>query len=55
MKLIAAKFVGKAKVINRAVQDIGMGPYQWGLFVLCGMGWVADKYVLPSQMLTIFC
>lgn len=34
---------GKAKVINRAVQDIGMGPYQWGLFVLCGLGWVADK------------
>lgn len=34
---------GKAKIINRAVQDIGMGRYQWGLFVLCGMGWVADK------------
>lgn len=20
-----------------------MGRYQWGLFVLCGMGWVADN------------
>lgn len=35
--------IGKAKVINRAVQDIGMGRYQWDLFVLCGMGWIADK------------
>jgi hypothetical protein len=30
-------------VINRAIQDIGMGRYQWGLFILCGMGWVADN------------
>jgi hypothetical protein len=22
-----------------------MGRYQWGLFVLCGFGWIADKYV----------
>jgi len=36
---------GKSKVINRAIQDIGMGPYQWKLFVLCGFGWLADKYV----------
>lgn len=34
---------GKAKVINRAIQDIGMGRYQWELFVLCGFGWIADK------------
>lgn len=26
----------KAKVINKAIQDIGMGTYQWQLFVLCG-------------------
>jgi hypothetical protein len=26
----------KAKVINKAIQDIGMGQYQWKLFVLCG-------------------
>lgn len=35
--------IGKAKIINRAIQDIGMGRYQWGLFVLCGFGWIADK------------
>lgn len=23
-----------------------MGRYQWGLFVLCGFGWIADKYVV---------
>lgn len=34
---------GKAKVINLAIQDIGMGRYQWELFILCGFGWLADK------------
>ncbi len=35
---------GKSKIINKAVQDIGMGTYNWQLFVLCGFGWFADKY-----------
>lgn len=34
---------GKSKVINKAIQDIGMGRYQWELFMLCGFGWTADK------------
>ena len=34
---------GKSKIINKAIQDIGMGRYQWQLFVLCGFGWLADK------------
>ncbi|QSS61881.1 sugar transporter [Histoplasma capsulatum] len=33
----------KSKVINLAIQDIGMGKYQWQLFVLCGFGWLADN------------
>jgi hypothetical protein len=33
----------KSKVINKAVQDIGMGRYNWQLFILCGFGWFADK------------
>jgi hypothetical protein len=37
----------KSKVINKAIQDIGMGRYNWELFVLCGFGWFADKYVVP--------
>ncbi|RDW93482.1 MFS transporter [Aspergillus mulundensis] len=43
----------KAKIINRAIQDIGMGRYQWGLFTLCGFGWVADNLWLQGVALTL--
>ena len=43
----------KAKVINRAITDIGMGPYQWKLFVLCGFGWLADNMWLQTVALTL--
>jgi hypothetical protein len=33
----------KSKLINKALQDIGMGKYNWQLFALCGFGWFADK------------
>ena len=33
----------KSKLVNKAIQDIGMGPYNWQLFILCGFGWFADK------------
>lgn len=33
----------KSKLINKAIQDIGMGRYNWQLFTLCGFGWFADK------------
>ncbi|KAF2670478.1 MFS general substrate transporter [Microthyrium microscopicum] len=33
----------QSKIINRAIQDIGMGKYQWELFILCGFGWFADN------------
>jgi len=33
----------KSKVINRALQDMGVGRYQWELFALCGGGWMADN------------
>lgn len=26
-----------------------MGRYQWGLFILCGMGWVADNLWLQVR------
>jgi len=29
--------------MNKAIQDIGMGSYNWQLFILCGFGWFADK------------
>ena len=50
--------LGKSKIINKAIQDIGMGRYQWELFVLCGFGWLADKlvstisYLFRVQVLT---
>lgn len=33
-------FEAKASIINSAFQHIGMGKYQWKLFILCGFGWV---------------
>ncbi|KFY08823.1 hypothetical protein V492_05869 [Pseudogymnoascus sp. VKM F-4246] len=43
----------KSKVINRAIQDIGMGRYQWKLFVLCGFGWLADNLWLQGVAMTL--
>lgn len=37
----------KSRILELAISDIGMGKYQWCLFVLCGMGWAADKYITP--------
>ncbi|KAJ5734077.1 hypothetical protein N7493_002863 [Penicillium malachiteum] len=33
----------KAQVLNRAIQEIGMGRYQWQLFVVIGFGWASDN------------
>ncbi|KAL8942834.1 MAG: hypothetical protein Q9216_001449 [Gyalolechia sp. 2 TL-2023] len=43
----------KSKVINKAIQDIGMGKYQWSLFILCGFGWLADNMWLQAVALTL--
>jgi hypothetical protein len=45
--VVADSCIVKSKVINKAIQDIGMGRYNRELFVLCGFGWFADKYVVP--------
>lgn len=34
----------KAKLINDALQDIGMGKFQWTLFWITGMGWFFDNF-----------
>ena len=47
---ITDRRVGKSKLINKAIQDIGMGRYQWELFVLCGFGWLADKFVTSAVL-----
>ncbi|RDI80493.1 hypothetical protein Vi05172_g9649 [Venturia inaequalis] len=43
----------KSKVINKAIQNIGMGRYQWELFMLCGMGWLADNLWMQGLALVL--
>ncbi|KZO98889.1 MFS general substrate transporter [Calocera viscosa TUFC12733] len=36
-------YLAKAKIINDALQEIGMGKYQWHLFGVAGFGWMMDN------------
>ncbi|KJR87211.1 major facilitator superfamily protein [Sporothrix schenckii 1099-18] len=36
-------YAAKARVLNQAVQAIGMGRYQWQLFAVVGFGWASDN------------
>lgn len=36
-------YEAKARVLNQAIQEIGMGKYQWQLFVVIGFGWASDN------------
>ncbi len=37
-------YEGKAQTLNKAIQHIGMGRYQWGLFIVVGgFGWASDN------------
>lgn len=36
-------YEAKAHVLNEAVQKIGMGRYQWMLFLVVGFGWASDN------------
>ncbi|ODO03053.1 hypothetical protein I350_05898 [Cryptococcus amylolentus CBS 6273] len=47
-------YAAKAKVLNHAIQEIGMGRYQWQLFVVIGFGWAQDNLwpVVTSLILT---
>ncbi|KAH6989567.1 major facilitator superfamily domain-containing protein [Ilyonectria sp. MPI-CAGE-AT-0026] len=36
-------YEAKATILNRAIRDIGMGRYQWELFVVIGFGWASDN------------
>lgn len=42
----------KAQLLNDAIQDIGMGRYQWHLFFVAGFGWLSDN-VLPSYLVSL--
>lgn len=39
----AVAYTAKATALNRAIQDIGMGRYQWQLFIVIGFGWASDN------------
>ncbi len=43
---VDAMFEEQAALINNAIQTIGMGKYQWHLFILCGFGWLCDPACL---------
>ncbi|KAF8654757.1 hypothetical protein AX16_003412 [Volvariella volvacea WC 439] len=36
-------YQAKARILNDAIQEIGMGRYQYMLFVVAGFGWFADS------------
>ncbi|KAN0109710.1 Major facilitator superfamily domain containing protein [Russula decolorans] len=36
-------YVAKAKILNDALCEIGMGKYQWYLFIVTGFGWLSDN------------
>ncbi|MCJ1293538.1 hypothetical protein MMC34_005093 [Xylographa carneopallida] len=36
-------YAAKAHVLNNAIQEIGMGKYQWQLFCVVGFGWASDN------------
>ncbi|KAG8780805.1 hypothetical protein FRC12_022583 [Ceratobasidium sp. 428] len=36
-------YQAKAELLNDAIQEIGMGKYQWHLFFVTGFGWLADN------------
>lgn len=47
-------YEAKARELNKAIQSIGMGKYQWQLFVVIGFGWASDNMwpIVTSLILT---
>lgn len=47
-------YEAKANTLNVAIQEIGMGWYQWQLFVVVGFGWASDNLwpIATSLILT---
>lgn len=36
-------YENKVAIMNEALIDIGMGPFQWKVFALTGFGWFVDN------------
>ncbi|KAJ5689944.1 hypothetical protein N7462_004336 [Penicillium macrosclerotiorum] len=43
-----ATFAAKVQVLNQALLDIGMGKYQWLIFLMTGVGWFLDSFWIMS-------
>lgn len=41
-----AAYEAKISVMNEALIDIGMGPFQWKVFAMTGFGWFVDNVSL---------
>lgn len=47
-------YEGKARVLNEAIQEIGMGWYQWQLFIVVGFGWASDNlWPIASSLILV--
>lgn len=40
----------KVSIMNQALIDIGMGPFQWKVFAMTGFGWFVDNVRTSSPM-----
>lgn len=38
-----AAYEAKVAIMNEALLDIGMGPFQWKIFATTGFGWFVDN------------
>lgn len=36
-------YFAKSRLVSKAIDEIGFGRYQWGLFFIAGFGWFADN------------
>ncbi|CAI7591183.1 unnamed protein product [Penicillium glandicola] len=43
-----AVFAAKSQLLNQALLDMGMGLYQWLLFLMTGVGWFLDSFWVMS-------
>ncbi|KAJ5719967.1 hypothetical protein N7493_006845 [Penicillium malachiteum] len=41
-------FAAKSQLLNQAMLDVGMGKYQWFLFLMTGVGWFLDSFWMMS-------
>lgn len=47
-----ASYEAKITILNEALIDIGMGPFQWKIFATTGFGWFIDNVCLSCTTLS---